>query len=60
LRGRPIRPHPPPFVSPTQFRTPLRSASLNRVVQTGEHVIVTATGITRLGERKLKALTTEN
>jgi Xaa-Pro aminopeptidase len=32
----------------------------NRVVQIGEHVIVTASGVARLGKRELKPLTTEN
>jgi len=31
----------------------------NRVVQIGEHVIVSATGVTRLGKRELKPLTTD-
>ena len=31
----------------------------NRVVQIGEHVLVTATGTTRFGKRELKPLTTE-
>jgi len=29
----------------------------NRVVQIGEHVIVAATGVTRVGKRELKPLT---
>ena len=32
----------------------------NRVVQIGEHVLVTASGVTRLGRRELKPLTTES
>ena len=32
----------------------------NRVVQLGEHVIVTASGVARLGKRELKPLTTQN
>lgn len=32
----------------------------NRVVQIGEHLIVTASGVARLGKRELKPLTTEN
>jgi len=32
----------------------------NRVAQIGEHVIVTETGVERLGKRELKPLTTEN
>jgi Xaa-Pro aminopeptidase len=32
----------------------------NRVVQIGEHVMITESGVTRLGKRELKPLTTEN
>jgi Xaa-Pro aminopeptidase len=32
----------------------------NRVVQIGEHVVVTESGFARLGQRELKVLTTEN
>jgi Xaa-Pro aminopeptidase len=32
----------------------------NRIVQIGEHVIVTAQGVTRLGKRELKPLTTQD
>jgi hypothetical protein len=31
----------------------------NRSVQIGEHVLVTGSGVTRLGKRELKPLTTE-
>ncbi len=32
----------------------------NRVVQIGEHVLVTESGVARLGKRELKPLTTES
>jgi len=32
----------------------------NRALQIGEHVIVTASGVARLGKRELKPLTTQD